>query len=243
MTEIYDPSFDGGFEDHCWKDVVDWTTMQIFAKYRRALKIGARPALLAIDLYDMAYRGGPRPVIEVIKDHPSSCGEYAHAAIAPTQRLIAAARATGLPVIYSTQDIGENSQPANAFATVMAFGDLTEEHFRIRPEFAPDKGDLVIKKQRASIFYGTPLVAHLVKMGIDSVIICGESTSGCVRASAVDAYSNGFHTVLAEECCFDRSLISHKVTLFDLHHKYADVMHLDDLLSKLANLGKKEMTR
>jgi maleamate amidohydrolase len=58
-----------------------------------------------------------------------------------------------------------------------------------------------------------------------------------VRASAVDAYSNGFHVVLAEECCFDRSLISHKINLFDMHHKYADVMHIDQIVQHLSGLA------
>jgi len=71
-------------------------------------------------------------------------------------------------------------------------------------------------------------------MGIDSLIVCGESTSGCVRASVVDAYSYGFHAVVVEECCFDRSILSHKVCLFDLHHKYADVMHLDEVKKHLS---------
>ncbi len=92
----------------------------------------------------------------------------------------------------------------------------------------PEAGDLIIYKERASGFFGTPLVAHLTRMGIDSLIVCGESTSGCVRASVVDAYSYGFHAVVVEECVFDRSPLSHKVSLFDLHHKYADVMHLDE---------------
>ena len=106
----------------------------------------------------------------------------------------------------------------------------------IRPEFKPQPGDVVITKQRASAFYGTPLLAHLTRLGIQTVIVCGESTSGCVRASAVDAYSNGFHVVLVEECCFDRSLISHKVNLFDMHHKYADVLHLDDVVKHLDSI-------
>lgn len=68
----------------------------------------------------------------------------------------------------------------------------------------------MIGKERASAFFGTPLIAYLQKMNIDTVIVCGESTSGCFRASAVDAYSYGFHVVMAEEACFDRSLLSHK---------------------------------
>jgi nicotinamidase-related amidase len=93
---------------------------------------------------------------------------------------------------------------------------------------------VVLFKQRASAFFGTPLVAHLTQLGIDTIIVCGESTSGCVRASTVDGYSYGYHMVMAEECCFDRSDISHKVNLFDLHHKYADVMRTDEICATLA---------
>ena len=77
--------------------------------------------------------------------------------------------------------------------------------------------------------------AHLTRLGVNSLIICGESTSGCVRASVVDAYSYGYHVTIAEECVFDRSAISHKVNLFDLHHKYADVMVLDEIIAHLEN--------
>ena len=83
-------------------------------------------------------------------------------------------------------------------------------------------------------------MAHLTQLGIQTVIVCGESTSGCVRASSVDAYSNGFHVVLVEECCFDRSMLSHKVNLFDLHHKYTDVMHVDEVVSHLNGLAVKK---
>jgi nicotinamidase-related amidase len=105
----------------------------------------------------------------------------------------------------------------------------SEGAFNIREEFKPEPADLIICKQRASAFFGTSLIAHLIQQGINSLIICGETTSGCVRASVVDAYSHGFHPVVVEECCFDRSLLSHKINLFDLHHKYADVMHLEEV--------------
>ena len=72
---------------------------------------------------------------------------------------------------------------------------------------------------------------------INSLIICGESTSGCVRASVLDAYSYGFHNSIVEECVFDRSILTHKVNLFDMHHKYADVMKLDEVLDHLRGLS------
>jgi len=87
------------------------------------------------------------------------------------------------------------------------------------------------------VFQGTPIISHLSLLGISSLIVCGESTSGCVRASVVDAYSNGFHVSLVEECTYDRAELTHMVNLFDLHHKYVDVMHLAEVeqhLNKLA---------
>jgi nicotinamidase-related amidase len=223
------------FEDHCWKDVVSSEVLDIYSHYKRDIFVGPAPALLAIDLYELAYQGGPRPVHELIGHYPSSCGEYAYAAIPPTQRLFAAARAAGLPIFYTTSEARPEAKPKALGATRRQKTKLDDNVWDIRPEFAPQDGDVVITKQRASGFFGTPLQAHLQQLGIRSLIVCGESTSGCVRASSVDAYSLGFHVTLAEECCFDRSLLSHKVNLFDLHHKYCDVMHTDDIV---AHLGK-----
>jgi len=104
-------------------------------------------------------------------------------------------------------------------------------------EFTVEPGDILILKQRASIFQGTPLFSHLSLLGVQSLIVCGESTSGCVRASVVDGYSNGFHVSVVEECTFDRAELTHKVNLFDMHHKYADVMHIDEVLAHLGTVG------
>jgi maleamate amidohydrolase len=225
------------FEDHCWKDIVPADVLDIYSHYVRKTFIGPAPALLAIDLYELAYQGGAKPVAEFHKTYASSCGEHAYAAIEPTKRLFAAARAAGLPVFYTTQDTRPDSLPARVKPTQRQNAAHDPALYAIRPEFKPQAGDVVITKQRASGFYGTPLTAHLTQLGVRTIIVCGESTSGCVRASAVDAYSNGFHVVLAEECCFDRSMLSHKVNLFDLHHKYADVMHVDEVVAQLAALS------
>lgn len=227
------------FEDHCWQDVVPPETLELYRHYRRDLYVGENAALVAIDLYDLAYEGGPLPVHEVAKTHPSSCGEYAWKAIPPTQRLFAAARAAGLPVFYSTGEDRSDAKPSSIRATNRRMSQPPEGAWKIRSEFAPQPGDVVIRKLRASAFYGTPLAAHLTQLGVRSIVMVGESTSGCLRASAVDAYSHGYHVTLVEECCFDRSLISHKVNLFDLHHKYADVMHVDDVIAHLES-GRSE---
>ena len=225
------------FENHCWKDVVPPEILDLYASYRRRTFVGAAPALLAIDLYELAYGGGAHPPEQLVNTHPSSCGQYAHAAIEPTKKLFAAARRAGLPVFYTTSETRTESRPNLVTATKRkqaGANAANPANYAIRPEFKPQPNDVVITKQRASAFFGTPLIAHLTQLGVQTVVVCGESTSGCVRASAVDAYSYGFHVVLVEECCFDRSILSHKVNLFDLHHKYTDVMHVDDVVAELA---------
>jgi maleamate amidohydrolase len=231
------------FEDHCWKDIVTPELLETYAIYRRETFVGPSPALLAIDLYEVVYAGGAQPPHKLARSHPNSCGEYAHAAIEPTQRLFAAARAAGLPIFYSTGDTRAASRPGFVAATKRNRPPLNPADYTIRPEFKPEPEDVVITKQRASVFFGTPLMAHLTQLGIRTLIICGESTSGCVRASAVDAYSNGLHVVLVEECCFDRSLLSHKVNLFDMHHKYADVMHLEKVIAPLETLAAQRVKK
>ena len=225
------------FEDHCWQDIVPADTLEIYSHYQRPTGIQPPAALVAIDLYELAYEGGPKPVIELHRTFPSSCGEHAYAAIEPTKRLFAAARRAGLPVFYTTQDTRPLSKPAALPATRRQGAQTAPELYTIRADFRPEPGDVVITKQRASAFYGTPLAAHLTQLGVHTVVMCGESTSGCVRASAVDAYSHGFHVVLVEEGCFDRSPLSHKVNLFDLHHKYADVMHVEAVLAQLQGMA------
>lgn len=221
------------FEEHCWKDIVSQEILDIYKAYKRETYIGRRPALLAIDLYNLVFKGGAKPVHEVVKEHKSSCGIHAYEAIKPIQELLALARARRIPVIYTTTETRKEVNPETVYATNRQARKFDKNDFEIREEFKPEPGDLVIYKERASGFFGTPLVAHLTMMGADSLIVCGETTSGCVRASVVDAYSYGFHVTVVEECCFDRSLLSHKVNLFDLHHKYADVMHLEEVKSHL----------
>ncbi len=223
------------FEDHCWKDIVDAETLEIYQSYKRDVLVGPRPAVLVIDLYKKAYLGGAIPVVEANRTYDGSCGENAWAALKPTQDLLAAARRAGIPVIYSTR----HADTAGVNSTNRKKLEEAEDLYAIQPELAPQPGDLVIYKERASVFYGTPLVAHLRRLKVESLIICGESTSGCVRATTVDAYSHAFHNTVVEECVFDRSMLSHKVNLFDLHHKYADVMHVEDVLAHLAAMAEK----
>ena len=217
------------FEDHCWKDIVSADILKVYEPYRRETRVGERPALLAIDLYNLVYRGGAGEPHDLVDDWPSTCGRHAWDAIEPTKLLFAAARQAGLPVIYTTAPTTSDVVATNRQVGLGS----SDDDYGIFHEFAPDDADILIVKERASAFYGTPILPELTRRGVSSLIVCGESTSGCVRASVVDAYSAGFHVAIAEECVFDRSPLSHKVNLFDLHHKYADVLHLDEILEHL----------
>ncbi|PPR11672.1 MAG: Maleamate amidohydrolase [Alphaproteobacteria bacterium MarineAlpha11_Bin1] len=217
------------FEDHCWADIMSEEILKIYEPYHREVYVGDRPALLAIDLYNLVYRGGEREPHEIVDEFPSTCGRYAWEAIEPTKRLFSTARSVGIPVMYTTAPA-----TSDVVATNRQDGlGTTDNDYEIFDAFAPQEGDVMIVKQRASAFFGTPILPELNRLGVNSLIVCGESTSGCVRASAVDAYSAGFHVSIAEECVFDRSILSHKVNLFDLHHKYADVIPTLDIISHL----------
>ena len=105
------------FEDHCWQDIISEEIIDIYRPYRRDIYVGERPALLAIDLYNLAYRGGPKPVHEVVKEYKSACGVNAYDAIEPTKQLFALARAQGLPIFYTTSETRKEVQPAAVHAT------------------------------------------------------------------------------------------------------------------------------
>jgi nicotinamidase-related amidase len=226
------------FEDHAWKDLLTPEMLKIYSHYRRNLRLGRRPAFVMIDLYNLVYEGGAKPVHELVDRHSSSCGEYAWAAVEPTQKLLETFRKQGWPVIHVTYEDRPETEHGGMVPTHRPKYAYDPKRYQIKDEFKPIAGEQYIYKKRASAFFGTPLATSLIQQGVDSIVIAGETTSGCVRASAVDSYSYGFHTVIAEECVYDRSLLSHKVNLFDLHHKYADVFHIEDLLTALSEVAR-----
>jgi nicotinamidase-related amidase len=134
-----------------------------------------------------------------------------------------------------------NAVTAGAWARknsrVLASAVVGVDPMQIPDVIAPDHGEIVIDKDKPSAFFGTTLLSYLNALRVDSIIIAGTSTSGCVRSSGVDAFSYNYPTVVVEDCCFDRSLTSHAVALFDLHSRYADVVRLDELLPMLGATG------
>ena len=107
-------------------------------------------------------------------------------------------------------------------------------------EVAPIAGEAVIRKAAPSAFFGTLLMAHLNALDVDAIILCGESTSGCVRATCVEGRSWRFNMTVVEECVFDRHQTAHAMNLFDMHEKYADVLGIGEVVEHLGSLVTKE---
>ena len=159
------------FEDHCWRGFVDEETEEIYSHYKRDVFVGENPAVLMVDVYKASYEGGQQRVIDVIKEHPSSCGERAWAMVEPAKQLLEASRAAGIPITYCTGDTRSSSNKGRA--TNRQVLNEHNESYDILEELAPEDGELVVYKQRASAFYGTPLMSHLRQMGIQSLIMGG----------------------------------------------------------------------
>ncbi|MPZ87289.1 MAG: isochorismatase family protein, partial [Nitriliruptorales bacterium] len=111
--------------------------------------------------------------------------------------------------------------------------DRERRRYEIVEQAAPWPGEAVLHKTAPSAFFGTPLMAHLHSLGVDTLMVCGESTSGCVRASVIDARSYRFKVIVVEDAVYDRHESAHAINLFDMNQKYADVMALDDVLVHL----------
>lgn len=230
-----------------WNQFLTERDKQVFAAagFGARQGFGKRPALLIIDVNYNFCGDRPEPILESIKRWRTSCGEDAWEGVKAIKRLLAAARARDLPVIYTTGirrpdnwDSGswswKNSRTrerVNARATNLP-GDT------IVPDIAPEPRDIVIAKQKPSAFHGSPLVSYLTLLGADSLIVAGTTTSGCVRATVLDAFSNNYRVTLVEEGCFDRSQASHAMSLCDMHAKYADVVKLAEVTAFIDTLPK-----
>lgn len=226
------PSTNQFGERHCWDDVIGPDERLIADRYQADRPLGTRPALLMIDCYWKVFGDAPRPLAEAIVEFPASCGLAGWRALDALRGLLANAREVGLPVLHTTGQPAPQPMLGSATQRRREAGEDDAGYEFVAP-LAPRSDEVVIRKTRASAFFATPLSTWLRLLDVDTLVVAGESTSGCVRASVVDAYSHGFSVAVAEEATFDRSELSHKVNMFDMHLKYASVVHLDEALGYL----------
>ncbi len=214
-----------------WDDVITESDKEIFknAGYGgRKVSFGNNPALLIIDVtYDFV-GNEPEPILKSIERFPLSCGEKGWKAVHQIKSLLPLARKRQIPIIYST---GEPSLPKKWTTSNSRSGEIGKNKIgnEIVREIAPEANDIVISKFGPSIFLQTPLINVLIPLKVDTLLFCGGVTSGCVRASVVDAASYGFTAGVIEECTFDRGEGRHKGSLFDMNSKYARVVAVADV--------------
>jgi nicotinamidase-related amidase len=205
---------------------------------------GKRPALLVIDVNYNFTGDRPEPILDSIVRWPNSCGQEGWDAVPVIRRLIDAARAKGLPVIYTTGDgradgwdRGSWSWKNSRTGVPRPRAESNLNGNAILDEIAPAPQDIVVRKLKPSGFYGTNLESFLTLLDADSLIITGTTTSGCVRATVLDAFSSNYRLAVVEDACFDRSQASHAINLCDMNAKYADVVMSDDALAYIASLA------
>lgn len=197
--------------------------------YGRRVGFGTRPALLLVDFVQGYF--------------DPACDLYAGVedALASALRVREAAASAGIPVILTNVvyhpaaiDGGrffEKSKPLRYFLKGNPMGAWPEG-------LSPRENELVISKQYPSAFFGTSLASTLTSLGIDSVLLTGLTTSGCIRATCIDAMSHGFRTMVVAEACGDRHPDPHRANLFDMEAKYADVVSEDETMDHLASLAR-----
>jgi maleamate amidohydrolase len=226
-----------------WRTVATPRDRAIYdaAGYGRRVVPGRRPMLLVIDV-TYGFAGHERqPIEEAVQQYPNACGEAAWDAIDAIAGLLPAARAAGRPVVYSA-GFSELGLPGVGLwaAKHPRASDAPDDANDIVGELGPGPRDLVVPKTKPSLFHGTPLVDLLVREGADTLVVTGGTTSGCIRATVVDAFSYNFPVLVVEEGVFDRGEMSHAVNLFDLDQKYANVVTAAEARSYLESAATSE---
>ena len=221
-----------------WMKAIPKSELETYrsAGFMTDMKLGERAALIVVDVtYGFTGRKG-QTLEESIAEFRSACGPASWVAMPKIVKLIDMFRARSLPIVFTRSDTA--NVPFTGKATKSkSTKPPAPQHNDFPDDITPRDGEWVLGKTRASAFFQTPLMAWLVQNHVDTLVFCGVSTSGCVRASVVDGFSNGFSTFVVDECCFDRSEFAHSANLFDMDAKYASVLSLDELAALMPAAG------
>ncbi len=228
-----------------WEKIIPEIDRKIYesAGYGKRQTFGQRPALLVIDM-SLAFTGTkPVETLEAIKEFRTSCGKAAWQALPRIRKILHACREKKMPVVFSTSDLdlveamGYATKRAKEAKTMRSLASQFTEMVR------PKRGEFIVRKARASAFFGTHLITYLTMRGVDSLLVTGCTTSGCVRGTVLDGYSYGFNVSVIEECVFDRSQFSHLVNLYEMNSKYATVVSVDEAVEHVRQFGSVERVR
>lgn len=226
--------------EHAWEKVIPAADMAVYEKagFGRAGGLGSRPGIVIIDVQYRTVGLERAPILEAMKTYPTACGETGWSAVHTIAKLLKSARDQSVPVFYpyvSPKQDYDNGRLAGKVPTIMT---IDKRGYQFVDQIAPRAGDVLVPKKHPSAFFGTPMASYLIDKRVDTVVLCGCTTSGCVRATAADAFAYNFHVAVIEDCVYDRGQVSHAVNLFDINQKYADVIWLDEALDYLNSLSR-----
>lgn len=217
-----------------WEEVFSAEDRAIFDAYRRKRNSSfpwKSSALIVIDA-TRAFLGPKLPTLQACRESPAACGLPGWQAVPHIAALIREYRSARLPVLYTRQD--RSTEGSLGGATAGAAREMAADADEIIADLSPLPDELVVRKPKASGFFATGLAAYCIKNRIAGVVLAGGTTSGCVRATAVDACAYGLDVLIASDGCFDRSQLSAAVSLFDLDAKYGRVVTAAELIDELA---------
>lgn len=216
-------------------EIIDDLTRERYdaAGFGRPVGLGKRPGLLIIDVQYRTTGTEPRPFDEAIQEFTTSCGDVAWDAVGNIERLLKLFRGKGWPVLYPYVAPKKAFDAGALGAKVPGIMEIPDKGYEFHPAIAPLEGEILLPKRHPSAFFGTPLLSYLVQAGVDSLVVTGCSTSGCVRGSAVDAFSYNYKVAVPNDAVYDRSPLVHEVNLFDMGQKYADVLTTSELVDAL----------
>ena len=222
-----------------WDGVIGEEEIERYAKagFGGEGGIGARPALLIIDVQYRTVGTTPKPYWDAIKEYPTSCGDVGWDAVGNIAKLVALFRQKGFPILYPHVAPKNSATDGGRLAAkIPSIMGIDAKGYEFVEEIAPVEGDVLLPKKHPSAFFGTPLVSHLVDLGVDTLIVTGCTTSGCVRSSVTDAFAYNFKVLVPDDAVYDRSPTSHAVNLWDMNAKYADVYPSTRILKLVEDL-------
>lgn len=219
-----------------WADVISDEDIARYdaAGFGRSSGMGRHPALLIIDVQYRTLGDSPKPFDEAIKDYSTACGQVGWDSVDNIVRLLDVCRERGIPVLYPHVAPKQSYDAGTLGAKVPSIMLVPEQGYRIPDVIAPTADDIMLPKKHPSAFFGTPLASYLIGLGVDTLIVTGCSTSGCVRSTVVDAFAYNFKVLVPYDAVYDRSDTVHKVNLFDMGQKYADVLSTEDVVGLLS---------
>jgi maleamate amidohydrolase len=226
-----------------WRSRIPAEDWDVYARagFGRSSGLGERPALLVIDVQYRTLGDEPLPLLESIERYSrTSCGEAGWRAVERIAGVLEAARAAGVPVIYPYVAPKRAIDAGRTGQRIPSLMEVPEHGYEFPPAAAPEPDDLLVPKRHPSAFFGTPLISYLIDLRVDTLLITGCTTSGCVRATATDATAYNLRCAVLEDAVYDRSRTSHDASLFDLQAKYADVIASDAAVDYLVGAGRRE---